>query len=183
MASELKLENYSLGSISAGIFCVFFVISVLTLVYLNLISKEEMKLVSAQFPEFGESRKEAIVESYKISISVALFFIDIILVGPFAALSYFGDHIKPRRQMPFICRLSFFDLGVSLALVFTIALASAHILIIDCVSSIRLTHGEFMTIVFFNAAIFVVWLVITALKIYTYTPDQRRELAKYVVSL
>ena len=40
-----------------------------------------------------------------------------------------------------------------------------------------------MTIVFFNAAIFVVWLVITALKIYTYTPDQRRELAKYVVSL
>lgn len=56
-------------------------------------------------------------------------------------------------------------------------------LFFDCVSSIRLTHGEFMTIVFFNAAIFVVWLVITALKIYTYTPGQRRELAKYVVSL
>ena len=103
--------------------------------------------------------------------------------GPFAALSYFGDHIKPRSQIPFIYRLSFFDLGVSLALMFTIALASAHILIIDCVSSIRLTYGEFMTIAFFNAAIFVEWLVIIALKIYTYMPDQRRELAKYVVSL
>lgn len=180
MPEKLKFEKSERG-LSSKIFFVFFVVSVLTLIYLNLISDEQLKLVSAQFPDFSESKRRAIAGSYRISISVALFFFDVILVGPFAFLSYFGDHIKPSRHNPLLERVSFFDLGIALALVFTINLASAHILIIDCVSTIRLTGVESWIIVWFNAGIFLLWLIAATMKIYTYSPEQRRELSKYAI--
>lgn len=180
MPEKLKFEKKDWG-LSSKLFFVFFAISILTLIYFNLISDEQLKLISAQFPDFSESKRRAIAESYRISISVALFFLDVILVGPFAFLSYFGDHIKPSRYNSLLAGVSFFDLGIALALVFTINLASAHILVIDCVSTIRLTEVETWIIIGFNAAIFVLWLVVAILKIYTYSPEQRKELSKYAI--
>ena len=181
MGEKITFDKVGNGAFSTKLFWIFFVISLLTLVYFNSISAQELKLVSAQFPDFDETKKRAIVSSYRISISVALFFIDVILVGPFAYLSYFGDHIKPSRKNRLVQNISIFDLGIALALVFTLALASAHILIIDCVSPIRLSAGEFNTILWFNAATFAIWVVVAFMKFYTYSPEQRKELSKYAI--
>lgn len=181
MATGIRMEDDDPGAFSTKLFALFFLISVLTLIYFNTISTEELKLVSAQFPDFSEQKKRAIVSSYRISVSVVLFFIDVIIVGPFAYLSYFGQHIKPKRNNVLVKNLTIFDLGIMLALVFTLAFASAHILIIDCVSPIRLTKGEFNTIIGFNIAIFILWWIIALMKIYSYSSEQRKELSKYAI--
>jgi len=60
-------------------------------------------------------------------------------------------------------------------------LASAHIIIIGSVSDIRLTVGEIYTIVGFNIAIDILWVIFWLIKIYTYSPEQRKELSKYAI--
>ena len=182
MASKLKFDEHG-SRFSSMIFRVFFVVSVLTIVYFNLISTEELKLVSIQFPEYNADKKRAIVDNYRIMISAALFLVDVVIVGPFAYLHYFGDHIKPRRFNQLVAKVGFFDLGLGLALVFTIMLASAHILIINTVSDIRLSCTEKWIILGFNAFIGFVWLAIAIMKIYTYSPEQRKQLSKYLIKL
>ncbi len=183
MQSQLKLDNHKGRGFSTKIFSVFFVISILTLVYFNLISDRDLTLVLAQFPEFSDASRKAFVSGYRLSISVALFFIDVILVGPFAYLSYFGDHIKPKRCNSFFDDISFFDIGIALALVFTLNLASAHILVLDSVSNIRLTATEANIILGFNGAIIALWLFCALFKTYTYSPEQRKELSKYALKI
>ena len=181
MNSQLKADNHKGRGFSTKIFAVFFVISILSLVYFNLIHEHDLFRVASQFPQFSEASRKAFVHSYKISISVALFFIDVILVGPFAFLSYFGDHIKPKRYNAFFNNVSLFDVGIALALAFTLNLASAHIIIIGSVSDIRLTIGEIYTIIGFNIAIDILWVIFWLIKIYTYSPEQRKELSKYAI--
>ena len=149
--------------------------------YLNLISVRQLNLVLEQFPEINVSTRHTIAEHYNLSVSVALFLVDILLVGPFAYLSYYGGHIEPKRVLPIFEKLSFFDIGILQALVFTINLDSFHILILDSVSSIKLTDGESYIILGFNLCIVVLCAIITFIKIYTYSPSQRRELAKYAI--
>ncbi len=180
MNANVKIDRDKQGY-SKEIFSVFFVISILSLVYFNLITKEQLTLVSAQLPEFSLSVKQAIVNNYRITISLVLFFVDVLLVGPFAYLSYFGGHIIPKRALPIFDKLSFFDVGILQALVFTINLDSFHILMLDSVSEIKLTTGESYVILGFNLAIIVLCAFITLVKIYTYSPTQRRELAKYAI--
>ncbi len=183
MRSKLKLDNHKGRGFSTKIFSTFFVISILTLIYFNLISDRDLTMILTQFPEFSESGRELFVSEYRVSISVALFFIDVILVGPFAYLSYFGAHIKPKRFNAFLGDISFFDVGISLALVFTLNLASVHILILDTVSDIRLTSTEAYIILAFNVAIDIIWLIFALFKTYSYSPEQRRELSKYALKL
>lgn len=179
--SQLKADNHKGNGFSTKIFAVFFVISILSIVYFNLIPERDLYNLASKFPEFSKAGKQAFVHSYKISISVALFFVDVILVGPFAFLSYFGDHIKPKRYNAFFNSVSLFDVGIALALVFTLNLASAHILLIDRVSDIRLTTGEMYTIIGFNIIIDILWVIFGLIKIYTYSPEQRKELSKYAI--
>ena len=181
MSSRLKLDNHKGRGFSTKIFCVFFVISILTLIYFNIIPTRDLSIIIAQFPEINTAGKKAFVQGYRITISVILFFVDVILVGPFAYLSYFSDHIKPKRFNSLFNDISFFDIGIALALVFTINLASAHILILDKVSDIRLSDEETNIILLFNATIFVVWVCCALFKIYTYSPEQRKELSKYAL--
>ncbi len=183
MHSRLKLDNHKGNGFSTKVFSVFFVISILTLIYFNLISDYDLNLVVAQFPEFSESGKEVFVNNYRVVVSVLLFFIDVILVGPFAYLSYFGDHIKPKRYIDFFNTVSFFDIGILLALVFTLNFASLNIVLIGCVSDIRLTVSEIYIIVGVNLTFIVTWSIFALVKIYTYSPEQRKQLSKYVLKL
>ena len=73
------------------------------------------------------------MHTYKVAASLALVFADIILVGPFAYLSYFSDHIKPKPGKV-INTLSFFDLGLLSALIFTFWTISANFMVINAVS-------------------------------------------------
>ena len=180
MDSKLKID-YRRERYSKKIFLVFFVISILSLVYFNLISVKQLDLVLVQFPEIKVSTRHMIAEHYKMSVSVALFLVDILLVGPFAYLSYYGGHIEPKRVLPIFEKLSFFDVGILQALVFTIVLDSFHILILDSVSSIKLTDGESYVILGFYLCIVLLCATITLIKIYTYSSSQRRELAKYAI--
>lgn len=183
MQANLKLDTHKGNGFSTKVFSVFFIISVLTLVYFNLISDKDLISLVAQFPEFSDSSKRLFVSNYRIAISVALFLIDVILVGPFAFLSYFGDHIKPKRYNEFLNTVSFFDIGILLALVFTLNLASVHIILIGCISDIRLTNGEMYTIIGVNLAFVFSWLLFALIKIYSYSPSQRKELSKYALKL
>ena len=83
--------------ITKRVFCVFLAVSFFALAYINLTGSENIRLVSEQFPELNLSFRKAFVSGYKMSMSAAIFLIDVILVGPFAWLSYFGDHITPKR--------------------------------------------------------------------------------------
>ena len=182
MPSDLKLDNHKGHGFSTKIFSTFFVISILTLVYFNIIPTRDLNLIVSQFPEFSAEGREMFVRKYRTSVSVALFLIVVILVGPFAYLSYFSNHIKPKRNS-FFNDISFFDIGIALALVFTINLASAHIVILDTVSDIQLTQGEMFVILCFNIGIFLIWVLSVLFKTYTYSPEQRKELSKYALKL
>ena len=89
----------------------------LTIVYFNLIDLEDLKRLTSKFPEISKTVKLTFLHTYKVAATLSLIFVDIILVGPFAYLSYFSDHIKPKSGR-LINILSFFDLGLLSALIF-----------------------------------------------------------------
>ncbi len=181
MNTNLKVDNHKGRGFSTKIFSVFFVISVLSIVYFNLLTESDLRALAVKYTDLDNNALFTITKFYGLFISVVLFLADIILVGPFAFLSYFGQHIKPKKYNSFFSAISLFDIGVLLALVFTINLASIHILIVDIVSNIRLTIGEMYTIIGFNIAIDILWIVLGCIKIYSYSPEQRKELSKYAI--
>ena len=87
-------ENRIVG-VTHRIFWVFVCVSVLTIVYLNLIDLEDLKRLTSKFPEISKTVRVTFLHTYKVAATLSLIFVDIILVGPFAYLSYFSDHIKP----------------------------------------------------------------------------------------
>jgi len=187
-----KILNYderknSGAGMTRKIFAVFFVASIFALAYINLTGDRNLRLVAEQFPEIDLVWRKAFVDGYKMAMSLALFFIDVLLVGPFAWLSYFSDHIVPKR-VGLISRLgssmrgvSFFDLGLLLALDFTIALVAFNFTIINAVDEnpVKLISPSFIW--WIAAGAFVFWCAATLVKMYSYTSDQRKDLKKYII--
>ena len=184
MPEYKRLEKPRLNSfgISRKIFGAFFAISIFALLYLNLTSEAALKLVSEEFPEWAPSTQSAVIRSYKMGVSLFLFFIDVILVGPFAWLSYFGEHIKPKEGKP-VNYLSFFDIGMLLALWFTLALSAAHFSITNSVAKHPVNFLSPETLGIIIGLLFLTWVVILMLKVHSYTREQRAELKKYLMRL
>ncbi len=166
--------------VSRRIFVVFALLSFATLGYLNMISDSEMRLVAGEFPEWSESMRETVLRSYKMAVSIAIFFIDLILVGPFAYLSYFGQHIKPKVGH-ILNRYSFFDFGLVLASIFTLFVAAAHMIILDIVSPKPAGLLEIKSTSLFFIGFIALWALALFFKIHSYTRDQRKELKKYLI--
>ena len=162
------------------IFTAFVAVSVITLIYFNTTTRAELWLLSEQFPEIGDDWKMTIIRSYKMAISVWLFFMDIILVGPFAYLGYFSEHIKPRKGNP-LNNLGFFDFGLLLALWFTLTFAAGHWFILDAVSSQPQNVVSVESAAIISLCLFLAWAVLLVLKIYSYSRAQRTELKKYAI--
>lgn len=167
--------------ITKKFFCVFLAVSFFALAYINLTGIENIRLVSEQFPELNLSFRKAFVSGYKMSMSAAIFLIDVILVGPFAWLSYFGDHITPKRFPP-LRNVSFFDLGVLLATDFTLAVIAFNFTIINAVDAdpVKIVAPKALWII--TGVLFAAWFIITLIKTYTYDADQRRDLKKYILT-
>ena len=167
-------------SITRRIFAVFVAASALTLLYLNMTDNADMKLFLEHFPEIGSQTKRTILATYKMGASLFVFFADVILVGPFAYLSYFGKHIKP-KDGKLINALSFFDIGLLLAVVFTVWVASARFILINMVTKtpVKFIHHEPLTV--FCIVLFAIWFVLGLMKVYSYPKDKRRELARYAI--
>lgn len=166
--------------ITKKVFGVFLAVSFFALAYINLTGSENIRLVSEQFPELNLSFRKAFVDAYKMSMSAAIFLIDVILVGPFAWLSYFGDHIVPKK-FPALRSVSFFDLGVLLATDFTLAMIAFNFTIINAVdpNPVKFISPDLLWIV--TGIFFAGWLIVTLVKNYTYDADQRRDLKKYIL--
>ena len=173
--------------ITRNVFTTFFVVSILALVYINLATTTHLKLIADNFPEIDILVRKAFVRGYKMSMSFGLFFIDILLVGPFAWLSYFSDHIEPKRVGlidkigGFLENVSFFDIGLLLALDFTIAVIAFNFTIVNAVDTTPITFVEPITLWIVAGIGFVIWAIISLLKIYSYSPDQRNDLKKYII--
>lgn len=179
MIKNAKTKRNSNGITRKAFFALIFV-SFFALAYINFTSNENLRLSAEQFPEVNISLRKAFAEGYKMSMSLAIFLIDIILVGPFAWLSYFSDHISPKRVGP-MDHVSFFDLGILLAIDFTLAVISFHFTIINVVdkSPITIIEPKFLWIV--TGVGFVLWLFCAIMKMYTYSADQRKDLKKYII--
>lgn len=175
---EIKLEG-----VTHRVFWVFVCVSFLAIVYFNLTDSEDLKRLMARFPEISKTVKTTFVHTYKVAVSLGLVFADIILVGPFAYLSYFSDHIKPKSGK-IINILSFFDLGLLLALIFTLWAISAHFMIFNAVTKTpgvmtRLIDNEILILFLISISLF--WIFAVILKVYSYNSIQRRELSKYAI--
>jgi len=167
--------------ITTRIFVSFVIVSLLALVYFNITPKSDLVAMSLKFPEIGDTMQKTFVRTYKIAISAAIFLIDIILVGPFAYIAYFGDHIKPIKGK-LLNLISFFDFGVLLALWFTLTIMGAHFQVLYYVRKIHSSPFISPTSMLVLSEIaFGVWIIALLLKFYTYTPDQRKELKKYAI--
>ncbi len=174
--------------VTRKIFTIFFGVSIFALLYINLTSTENLKLIAEQFPEVDILLRKAFVKGYKMVVSLGLFFVDILLVGPFAWLSYFSDHIVPKR-IGLIDRfgaeklrdISFFDLGILLALVFTIGVISFNFTLVNAVDKTPITFLNYKILWYFSGLCFLSWGYISLLKIYSYTSDQRKDLKKYII--
>ena len=167
--------------ITKRVFCVFLAVSFFALAYINLTGSENIRLVSEQFPELNLSFRKAFVSGYKMSMSAAIFLIDVILVGPFAWLSYFGDHITPKR-FPQLRNVSFFDLGVMLATDFTLAAIAFNFTIINAVDADPVKFISPKSLWIITGILFAMWFAATIIKTYTYDADQRRDLKKYILT-
>ncbi len=176
-----RYQSNESGGVSRRIFAVFVLLSFAALGYLNTISSSEMRLVAGEFPEWSESTRETVLRSYKMVVSIAIFFIDLILVGPFAHLSYFGQHIRPKPGHP-LNRYSFFDFGLVLASIFTLFMVAAHALIINLVSPKFVGFLEIKSVSLFFIAAISLWTIMLFFKIHSYTRAQRKELKKYLIN-
>lgn len=167
-------------AVTGRIFLWFVVVSILVLIYFNLTSRSDLVLISQKFPELGDTMQKTFVRSYKMALSAAIFLTDIILVGPFAYIAYFGDHIKPSKRGK-LSMISFFDFGLLLAFWFTVALAGAHYQVLAYVRKSPSTFMSPTTMFVVLGLILGIWLIALLLKFYTYTPEQRMELKKYAI--
>lgn len=173
--------------ITKKIFTTFFVVSILALVYINMTSTSHLRLIADQFPETDILWRKAFIRGYRMSMSLGLFFIDILLVGPFAWLSYFSDHIEPKRVGlidkigGFLKDVSFFDIGLLLALDFTIAIITLNFTLVNAVSETPITIILPSTLWIISAIGLVAWVILSLLKIYSYSSDQREDLKKYII--
>lgn len=163
------------------IFWAFVCASIATLVYFNLTNEAYLKMLLDQFPEIDSATRAHLASGYKMGVSVAIFLVDIVLVGPFAYLSYYSEHISPSPGK-IVNYLSFFDFGILLAFVFTLASAAAHFYIISAVAEPGcnyLVAPKSAALAF--GAVFVVWCALLTMKFYSYPKDKRRELKKYAI--
>ncbi len=179
MKKNAEFEALKL-KISRRIFFVFVALSLAALAYINMTSGEDIKLIANQFPELSVAGRKALITSYKILLSAGLIFFDIILVGPFAYLSYFSEHIKPRAGHV-INYLSFFDLGILLGCIFTVLWGGAHFVVANSVSAQPRNLLGVGTLFYIILGAFALWCVLCLLKTYTYTAYQRKELKKYMI--
>lgn len=171
-------ETYVVG-ITRWLFGIFVFCSLLVIFYLNITDERELKLLTNQFPEFSSAVKNTIIHTYKVGMSIFILVTDIILVGPFAYLSYFSEHIKPRAGK-FVNSVSFFDLGILIALIFTVSLGFLHFIIFNSISP-QPREVNVNAIVIFTVAAFIGWVFLMFAKIYSYTREQRKELSKYAI--
>ena len=176
-------EDFKVEGMTHRIFWTFVCVSVLAIIYFNITELDDLKRLTAKFPELSKTVKNTFLHTYKVAAPLALVFADIILVGPFAYLSYFSDHIKPKPGK-LINALSFFDLGLLSALIFTLWTISANFRVINSVSKTpsfmsRMVDNEILVV--FLASLTVLWIFAVILKVYSYTSVQRRELCKYAI--
>lgn len=176
----MTAQNRKPAGITCKLFWALLGVSFFALTYINFTSDENLRLVAEQYPEISLSFRRAFVDGYKMFMSLAIFLTDIVLVGPFAWLSYFSDHIVSKRG-GFIKRVSFFDLGIMLAIDFTLAVVSFNFMIINAVDPTPIKVLGTMTPWILTAIGFVAWLTTSLLKIYSYSSDQRKDLKKYVI--
>ncbi len=177
---QRRHEPQGTMGVSRRLFVFFVILSLGTLAYVNMISQADMRLVAEKFPELTETMKGNFLRNYKIAISLLIFFTDIILVGPFAYLSYYGQHIKPRAGH-ILNYISFFDVGLILAIIFTFSVVSSHMLIIDWFSITPLRPMSFCAFSCLLGALFFMWCVLLWIKTRSYTAAQRKELKKYLI--
>lgn len=171
-------ERYVVG-ITRRLFALFVALSFVFMFMINSTDEATLKLLMAKFPELSQSIKTTFIHTYKMGMSLGLFLADIIIVGPFAYLSYFASHIRPRAGH-FVNSISFFDLGILAATLFTIAAGCAHFVIMNSVSPTRISL-DVNSIYLFNLLAVLVWIVLILLKVYSYTREQRKELKKYAI--
>ncbi len=174
--------------ITKKIFSIFFVVSLFALAYINLTSSDSIRLVAELFPEIDIIWRKAFVKGYKMAMSLAIFFIDILLVGPFAWLSYFSDHIVAKRVGlidkfggNLMRDVSFFDLGILLAIDFTVSVIAFNFTLINAVDKNPITLITPSALWCVAGAGFVAWGIVSLIKIYSYTSDQRADLKKYII--
>ncbi len=166
--------------VTGRIFLCFVAASILALLYFNITPRADLVALAQKFPEVGDTMQKTFVRSFKMAISMALFLVDIILVGPFAYISYFGDHIKPRKGSV-LNKVSFFDFGLLLALWFTLTLAGIHFQLLNYVRKVDAAFLTPSAFVLFSGAAFLIWIMALLMKFYSYTSYQRKELKKYAI--
>lgn len=178
-----KETHFTIKGITHRIFLVFVCTSLLAILYFNLTDVNDLKLLASKFPEIPVSVRNTFLHTYKVASSLSLFFADIILVGPFAYLSYFSDHIKPNGNK-LLNSLSFFDFGLLLALVFTLWCIAIQFVVVNAVSKTpnllcKMIDNEILAIAL--GVLTFVWLFLLVLKVYSYSAAQRKELSKYAI--
>lgn len=173
-------DVYVVG-ITRWLFGIFVAASLLVIYYLNSTTIQELKLLTNQFPELSHAFKSTFIHTYRMGLTLYLFVVDIILVGPFAYLSYFSEHIKPRPGR-FVNSVSFFDIGILIALIHTLALGCMNFIITNSVSPAPYDVNVNGLVVLIVAA-FAFWGALLLAKIYSYSRDQRKELKKYAIRL
>lgn len=182
----MRKKNSGIG-ITKKVFIAFFVVSILALVYINSTSTSHLKLIADQFPEVDILLRKAFVRGYKMAMSLGVFFVDILLVGPFAWLSYFSDHIEAKRVGlinkvgGFLKDVSFFDIGLLLALDFTIAVIAFNFSLVNAVSETPIEIIKPIVIWIIAGIGLILWTMISLIKIYSYSSDQRKDLKKYII--
>lgn len=184
---EIMHKKNSRIGITKKIFTAFFVMSILALVYINLTSTSDLKLIADKFPEVDILLRKAFVRGYKMAMSLGVFFVDILLVGPFAWLSYFSDHIEAKRVGlinkigGWLKDVSFFDIGLLLALDFTLAVIAFNFTLVNAVDNTPITIITPNTVWILAGIGFVLWAIVSLIKIYSYSSDQRDDLKKYII--
>ncbi len=173
-------EIYVVG-ITRWLFGIFVAASLAVIFLLNSTTNAELKLLVNQFPEVSGAFKSTFIHTYRMGMTLALFVVDIIVVGPFAYLGYFSEHIKPRPGR-FVNSVSFFDLGILAALIYTITIGCMNFVITNSVAESPRDVNVNAIVVLLGAA-FLAWALLLLAKIYSYSRDQRRELKKYAIRL
>ena len=166
--------------ISRWIFFGFVVLTLLVLAYINMTDSKDIKLIANHFPSLSVENKNIMIATYKITLSAALIFAYVILIGPFAYLSYFSEHIKPPKNQ-LINYLSFFDLGILLGAIFAFFWGGSHFVVANSVSSNPKYLFGADTLATVVLIVLGIWLVLCLIKTYSYTQDQRQELKKYMI--
>lgn len=115
---------------------------------------------------------------YKLIFFISMFMGNVVLVGPFAFLSYFSQHIKP-TEGKLINMLSFFDIGILLASIYSALLGWVHYLFIKSEFLNNAGLENVFSLISFVVSANVLWLFLLIMKYRSYTSNQRKELKKY----